>query len=403
MFGAMSNSHRRHVLVALGLALGPVVALGFTRFAYALLLPPMREALGWSYAQAGAMNTSNAVGYVAGALGAAYLSRLLGPARAFVLALATSAAALILSGLTASFETLLALRFAGGLSTAVTFVVGSALAARIAPDAPARRSATLLALYFGGVGLGVVLSGLLVPVGIEAGGWRLGWLLLGLASAALVAPAALAAAAVPAMAGRASAGLPLRDLRSLAPTFVAYALYGAGYVSYMTFVVALLRTHGNGAATVAPFWIVLGLASSIATLWWGAILGWFRGGAGLATVSGIVLAGTLPVLVDGSIEAAFASAILFGAAFMAGPAAVTLLARRHLAQPQWTAGIALLTAAFSVGQAIGPVLSGAITDATGRLDAGLWISPLLLALAAAAALAQRSATAPVVAPAADST
>ena len=37
-------------------------------FAYALLLPPMRADLAWSYTTAGAMNTVNAVGYLAGAL-----------------------------------------------------------------------------------------------------------------------------------------------------------------------------------------------------------------------------------------------------------------------------------------------------------------------------------------------
>jgi len=40
-------------MVALGLAAGPVVALGFTRFAYALLLPAMRADLDWSFATAG--------------------------------------------------------------------------------------------------------------------------------------------------------------------------------------------------------------------------------------------------------------------------------------------------------------------------------------------------------------
>lgn len=58
----------RQLLVALGLALGPAVALGFARFAYALLLPPMRSALGWSFATAGVMNTANAAGYLIGAV-----------------------------------------------------------------------------------------------------------------------------------------------------------------------------------------------------------------------------------------------------------------------------------------------------------------------------------------------
>src|SRR6185295_9792157 len=56
--------------VAAALALGTAVSLGLARFSYALLLPPMRADLGWSYFTAGAMNTANAAGYLAGALAA---------------------------------------------------------------------------------------------------------------------------------------------------------------------------------------------------------------------------------------------------------------------------------------------------------------------------------------------
>ena len=52
---------------ALALSLGAAVSLGLARFSYALLLPPMRADLGWSYFTAGAMNTVNAAGYLAGA------------------------------------------------------------------------------------------------------------------------------------------------------------------------------------------------------------------------------------------------------------------------------------------------------------------------------------------------
>ena len=53
---------------ALALALSAAVSLGLARFSYALLLPPMRDDLGWSYFTAGAMNTVNAAGYLVGAL-----------------------------------------------------------------------------------------------------------------------------------------------------------------------------------------------------------------------------------------------------------------------------------------------------------------------------------------------
>ena len=77
----MEKALRREVIVALGLATGPAVALGFSRFAYALLLPPMRDALGWSYVQAGAINTANGAGYVVGAAIAAAVARRAGAGR----------------------------------------------------------------------------------------------------------------------------------------------------------------------------------------------------------------------------------------------------------------------------------------------------------------------------------
>ena len=50
------------------LSLAPTVGLGIGRFAYALVLPDMRDSLVWSYSAAGFMNTVNAAGYLAGAL-----------------------------------------------------------------------------------------------------------------------------------------------------------------------------------------------------------------------------------------------------------------------------------------------------------------------------------------------
>src|ERR1700756_1059612 len=53
------------------LSLAPTVGLGIGRFAYSLVLPDMRDTLGWSYSIAGFMNTVNAAGYLAGAFVAA--------------------------------------------------------------------------------------------------------------------------------------------------------------------------------------------------------------------------------------------------------------------------------------------------------------------------------------------
>src|SRR5690349_8574770 len=78
------------IAIAVGLSAGAAVALGFSRFAYALLLPAMRADLGWSYVEAGALNTAIGAGYILGALVAAWTAKRWGTARAFLYGFAAS-------------------------------------------------------------------------------------------------------------------------------------------------------------------------------------------------------------------------------------------------------------------------------------------------------------------------
>ena len=71
--------------------MGPAVALGLARFAYALLLPAMRLDLSWTYADAGAMNTANAAGYLAGAMIAAPVARRFGVKQTFLAGIVATA------------------------------------------------------------------------------------------------------------------------------------------------------------------------------------------------------------------------------------------------------------------------------------------------------------------------
>ncbi|MET8241901.1 YbfB/YjiJ family MFS transporter [Streptomyces sp. NPDC005078] len=390
--GAGTARPRSEYVIALGLAAGPVVALGFTRFAYALLLPSMRSELDWTYAAAGGLNTANALGYILGAGSAAWWSKRLGAGRSFALGMVISALALLASGLTSDFTALSVLRFIGGLATAVTFVVGSALASRVHTGGRQQRSAALVGVYMTGVGIGVVISGIVVPSALTtwgASGWQAGWLLMGLLALLAAGPAAWAAKAVP-PAPPVSGVQGKSGLGAMAPSFAWYVLFGAGYVSYMTFVIALLHEQGMGTWSTAGFFIVLGAASALATLLvWGRIIGRLRGGMAPALVSAVVLVGVLPVLLFDGLTAAMVSAVVFGSGFMAGPTSITVLARRMLPQHAWTSGIAWLTVAFSVGQAVGPLISGILSDSEGGIAKGLWLSVILLAVSAVVALVQR--------------
>ncbi|TWP38527.1 YbfB/YjiJ family MFS transporter [Leekyejoonella antrihumi] len=383
----------RVVLVAAGLTLGPVVVLGLARFAYTLLLPPMRADLGWSFAQAGAMNTANSIGYLLGALVAGPLIARSGSRRPFVIALVVTALSVPVSAVTSQFALLLALRAIAGVGGSVVFIAGAALLAALVSDLTARRSATLIGLYAaGGPGVGIVISALGVPpvLGLGAGaGWRWGWLVLGIASVAALAGALPAAYAV----HEPQAGPRRRTLdwpvARLGPALLAYGLFGAGYIAYMTFIVAFIKGEGFGSVRITAFWAVLGAMAVLAGLAWGPALDRYPGGRGLAAALALTTIGSLLPLVGGGNLAAFGSAVIFGAAFLAVPTAVINLARVLLEPVQVGAAVAVLTVAFGIGQSIGPVLAGALSDGPGGVRVGLLLSSGLLAIGTLVGLAQR--------------
>jgi predicted MFS family arabinose efflux permease len=391
---AQVNDSRREIITALGLSAGAAVALGFSRFAYGLLLPPMRADLGWTYVQAGALNTANATGYIVGALVAALAARRWGAARSFLFGFSVSVLVLLLTATSSSFTTLFVLRTVGGISTALTFILGAGLAAAICPMQDAQRRGTLVGLYVAGASIGILLAGVAIPFILQGGvqRWPEGWVVLGLMGVAGLLPAWWAARNVSETVGGSMSVLKAEQFRQLAPTFVGYGLFGAGYVGYMTFIIALLQKQGGSNEEMIRFWFVLGLVSSVSTLLWGRFLGKFHDGRGPALVFATAMLGTLPVLIYPGPTAMFASAILFGGSFMAGPTSITIVAQRQMPVSSWTVAISLMTAGFAFGQAVGPILAGAISDVTGNIAAGFWVSPVLLGIAACANLLQRPPT-----------
>ncbi len=376
--------------VVVGLAMGPAVALGLSRFAYALLLPSMRADLGWSFVDAGTMNTANSAGYLAGALVAAPFGKRVGDKPLFAISLLLTALAVGTSGLTADYLVLVALRVVAGFTGALAFVCGAGLTSAAAMGGSKSRAPTLLGLYFAGAGIGITASALAVPPLLGRFGWRGGWLVLGaLAFAATIfGTSVLRRAPTPA---HASAGTPRGgwSARFMMCKLLAYGLFGVGYVAYATFIIAYLRSdEGFSGPDITRFWSIFGLASIIAAFAWGLILGRLKGGWGTAATLGGVTIGAAAPLVWSAPAGAYLSAILFGGSFLAVLAAVTSFARRAAKPHAWTAAIAALTISFGVGQCIGPVLSGALADGSGGLRAGLWLSVGILAIGTFVAVLQ---------------
>ena len=389
--------------LAVALSLGAAVSLGVTRFAYGLLLPPMRADLQWSYTLAGAMNTANALGYLLGALATPRLMARFGPSALLVGGALLASVFMALSGFFTDATALLVQRLLAGIASAFVFIAGGLLAARLGALQP-QRMGLLLGLYYGGTGLGIVLSALLVPAMLEAAaqvthGWAWAWWALAVAcfaaTAVLVWPARVLQALTPPAAGAAADGAALRfTWRAFAPGLSGYTLFGVGYIGYMTFVIALLREQGVGPGSITLFYALLGVAVLASSRIWAGLLDRAKGGGALATLNALLGCATVLPALTAAWPLVLLSGLVFGAVFLSVVASTTALVRHNLPPAQWAAGISAFTIVFAAGQIVGPTVVGWIADGPGGLARGLVFSALALWVGALVAWRQKPVGAP---------
>jgi len=175
----------------------------------------------------------------------------------------------------------------------------------------------------------------------------------------------------------------------LMPSLAGYFLFAAGYIVYMTFVVAWMRANGSGVAAVMTVWGLLGAAVMASPFVWRRVLAAYSNGVplGLASVA-TGLAVVLPFAVAGW-GGLLLSAVIFGLSFFIAPTAVTSFSKKNMPRAQWSAAVALYTTAFAAGQTLGPIGAGWIADASGSLSVSLLVGGAVLLVGGALGFLQR--------------
>ncbi len=380
------------------------VSLGMTRFAYALLLPPMREDLAWSYTLAGAMNTFNALGYLLGALITPWMLRRWGAARVLVWGAFFASALMAATGFLTDTFALLFQRLAAGVVSAAVFVSGGLLAARLGMHWPTH-SGLLLGLYYGGTGWGIALSAVLVPASlmlmpssatVVAHAWTWAWWTLSLLcfvmTALLFSVRHLMNHWMPELPVALDAPTTKSDQvrwTLWAAGLLGYGLFGMGYIGYMTFVIALLREQGASSFERSLFYGVLGLAVVASSRIWAALLNRYRGGQALAILNTLLSVATLLPAITAAWPMMLLSGVLFGGVFLSVVASTTAMVKHNLPVDQWATGISAFTVVFAIGQILGPTVVGLIADGEGGLQRGLVFSAAALMLGAVIAWQQK--------------
>ncbi len=375
---------RHPALPALAGLLSLAVGIGIGRFAYTPILPYMSAGLELTKSEAGLIASANYLGYLLGALGAAWRA-VPGDARLWLLgALAVSGLSTGAMTFTTSLGAFLLLRFVGGAAGALVMVLASSL---VMDRLAAAGRDGWAAVMYAGVGTGIAISSLAVPAAASGDGdWQSPWFFCGAlclalsipVAALLPKPRASAPAAPDAGAGKGSNGL--------GRLIVAYGLVGLGYVITATFVSDMVRADPVLQPAEHLVWLCVGLTAAPSVALWG----WAgrRWGNERAFAVGCLIeaVGVALSVLGGGIWLILLAAGLLGGTFV-GLTAIGLIEARHRSAGDPRRNLALMTAAWGLGQMVGPTLAGVLFDTLGS-----YLVPSLLAAAALAVAAALAAS-----------
>ncbi len=138
-----------------------LVGVGLARFAYTPLIPALIAAGWFTPAEAAYLGAANLGGYLAGALLGRRIAGPLGARLTLRGMMVLAAAAFFACASPVSFAWFFVWRFAAGLSGGVLMVLA---APTILPHVPPGRRGLAGGAIFTGVGIGIALSGTLVPL-----------------------------------------------------------------------------------------------------------------------------------------------------------------------------------------------------------------------------------------------
>jgi MFS family permease len=369
--------------VALAGALSLSIAMGIGRFAFTPLLPMMLHDGVIDLHGGSDLATANYLGYLAGAIICMLLPGLLRrfggsmPDNARLVRFALVMTGLLTLAMAHPLATLWPVwRFASGVISAVAFVYTSGWClARLV----ALQKSHLSGVIYTGPGIGIALSGFgaFAMTNVEAN-WALGWLVFGVS--ALVLTGAIWRIFAPA----ASASAPMQIQRAIHHerrgwtveeillTF-AYGLAGFGYIITATFLPVIARAALPGSAWVDLFWPLFGLAVAVGALLTRMISASVDRRALLAICYVLQGLGVLSSLLVPTVTGFVAGSILLGLPFTA----ITLFGMqevRRLRPSEPTAFMGLMTAAYGIGQIVGPPLVSAILARSASPDWGFALS-----------------------------
>ena len=361
------------IIVGIGVLI-KMAALGFGRFAYSMLLPNMRESLQFNYIQMGLLSGGILLGYLLFSLIGGMLATRFGPKRVVIASLLCSSGSMFFLSRLSNFYPLLFFTFFMGAGAAGVHIPMTTL-----PMAwfEKQRLGRALGIIQGGTGLGILITGFLLPpllisMGKEA--WRNCWLLMACITFAVSVAGFILLREKPRQGDLLAhnkvedrGSIPVLKKKtemSLRAIILVYFIFGFAYNIYATYFVAFMveevRLTEKAAGNI---WAIFGWMSMLSGLIWGFLsdrLG--RRTAFLWNNGMISIALLLPLFFHQTLFLV-TSTFLFGFTFI-GTIAVIAASIGDQVGEKRASVYGLVTFIHGIGQLIGTTSGGYLKDLT---------------------------------------
>ena len=347
---------KKNIWVLFGGVLHLVVAMGISRFAFTPILPFMRMEEGLSFEEGGYLASSNYIGYFVGALGAGFIYR--NKKNFLLITVVLNVLSIFLMGLTHSFLVWILLRFIAGTTSGFIFVLTSSIIMDyLATHFQTRFSGFL----FSGIGIGIAISGLLVPFIEGIFDWEGTWIGLGILSALFLISTLVLWNNISINNGeKVEKTRDTKILQGFMPwLIIAYGLEGLGYIITGTFLVDIIYNIESLRSFASFSWVIAGVAAAPAAPIWMMLIAKYSTVRVLSIAYILQVIGILLPVFTQTSWSVLLSAFLFGFTFV-GIVSLSTAYARELFPKQSGVVVSALTTAYALGQIIGPILASSV-------------------------------------------
>ncbi len=367
--------------------------LGLGRFSLGMLLPSMGSSLDLNYSQMGLIGTGNFAGYMISVVLAGIVAGAIGARWTISIGLVLVGGSMILISRAAGYMEVMSLYVATGIGSGLANIPMMGLVSHwFTKSNRGRAAGTILS----GNGVAIVFAGLFVPwvnTSMGAEGWRTGWLTIGVICLVIATVASIFLRNEPAEKGTTPLGeiepLPIspiqdtkKEQRSNKWTMVhlgcIFALFGATYVVYVTFIViTLVSERGFGENTAGIFWAVFGGLSIFSGPLFGYLSDRLGRKVGLMLVYILFTISYVLVALDLPNPFLYASIAIFGLTVWSIPTIMSAAVGDYTGPLRAVRALGFITLFFGVGQITGPAVAGLTADITGTFSIAFWLCAFL--------------------------